>query len=105
MLTEDTNRKRIFDAVLARLGIRRGESAFSPEAVQQVKRLCPEILAFVRGNECTGERIHVLINVSGSPQEAAYEELKGRELIRGGMVLGRIRLDPWECAWVKEERL
>ncbi len=105
MLTEDTNRKRIFDAVLARLRIRREESAFSPEAIQQVKRLRPEILAFVRENERTEERIHVLINVSGSAQEAAYEELKGRELIKGGMVLGRIRLDPWECAWVKEERL
>lgn len=105
MLTEDTNRRKIFDTLIRRLRVRRNESAFSPEAVQRVKNLRPGVLAFVRENERTGEKIHVLINVSGAAQEAAYEELKGRDLIGEREVLSRIRLEPWECAWIKEERL
>lgn len=102
MLTEDTNRKKIFDTLISRLHIRRNESAFSPEAEQRVSKIEPEILAFVRENPKTGDKIHVLINVSGRPQETAYPELRGKDLIRNRETEGRISLNPWECAWVKE---
>ena len=104
-LTEETNRKAIFDTLIERLKIRRAESAFSPQANQKVLKLNEQVLSFVRENEKTKERIHVLINVSGKEQCIAYEELHGCDLLTGKNVEGEITLKAWECAWVKESCL
>lgn len=101
-LAEDTNRKRIFDTLIQRLNIRRNESAFSPAAGQKVRKENKKIINIIRSNDRTGETIHVLINVSGQEQTAAYEALKGKNILTGSMVNGAITLKPWECAWVKE---
>lgn len=101
-LAEDTNRKRIFDTLIQRLNIRRNESAFSPAAGQKVRKENKKIINIIRSNDRTGETIHVLINVSGQEQTAAYEALKGKNILTGSMVNGAITLKPWECAWLKE---
>ena len=97
--------KRNFDTLIERLKIRRAESAFSPQANQKVLKLNEQVLSFVRENEKTKERIHVLINVSRKEQSIAYKELHGCDLLTGKNVEGEITLKAWECAWVKESCL
>ncbi|BDZ80161.1 sugar phosphorylase [Claveliimonas bilis] len=103
-LREETNRKRIFDELIRRLNIRKGETAFSPTAGQEVRKIDPEVLTFIRSNEETGERIWVLINVTGKDKTITEPQVKGKNLLgTGENVSGNIRLKPWECAWVKEQ--
>ena len=104
-LTEDTNRKEIFDTLVGRLNLRRKESAFSPQADQKVLKLNEQVISFIRENKTTKERIHVLINVSGKEQRIAYEQLNGCDLLTGKNVGGELTLKAWECAWVKESCL
>lgn len=102
-LKEETNRKKIFDELIRRLNIRKEQTAFSPTAKQEVKKIDPEVLTFIRRNEETGEKIWVLINVSGKQKTIMDPQLKGKNLL--GMrenVDQCIQLKPWECAWVKE---
>lgn len=102
-LKEETNRKKIFDELIHRLNIRKEQTAFSPTAKQEVKKIDPEVLTFIRRNEETGEKIWVLINVSGKQKTIMDPQLKGKNLL--GMrenVDQCIQLKPWECAWVKE---
>lgn len=100
-LTEDTNRKQIFDTLIERLKIRRKESAFSPQSGQKVLKGNEQVLSFIRENKRTQERIYVLINVSGKEQKAAYDGLNGYDLLTGKTVRSEITLKAWECAWVK----
>lgn len=102
-LKEETNRKKIFDELIRRLNIRKEQTAFSPTAKQEVRKIDPEVLTFIRRNEETGEKIWVLINVSGKQKTIMDPQLKGKNLL--GMrenVDQCIQLKPWECAWVKE---
>ena len=101
-LTEETNRKQIFDTMIERLNLRKSESAFSPAAGQKVIKVSSKVISFLRSNETTGEKIHVLINVSHESQNVSYPELKGTSLFDGKAVDQEIVLGPWECAWVKE---
>ena len=103
-LTGPGNRKTIFDAMIRRLDIRRKESAFSPLAEQKVLKLKPEMLTLIRENRKTGEKVYVLINVSDAIQSIELPEMEGRDLISDREVSGSIRLNPWECAWVKSNR-
>lgn len=102
-LKEETNRKKIFDELIRRLNIRKEQTAFSPTAKQEVRKIDPQVLTFIRRNEETGEKIWVLINVSGKQKTIMDPQLKGKNLL--GMrenVDQCIQLKPWECAWVKE---
>jgi len=103
-LTEETNRKRIFDTLIERMNIRRGESAFSPKAGQKVLELGEGLIGFVRENEGTKEAITVLINVTGKNQSLQMDELLGMNLLNRELVEGEIILGPWECAWIKQKR-
>ena len=101
-LTNNTNRKEIFDTILKRMNIRKEETAFSPLASQNVLDLSSSIVAFVRTNEKTEEEIVVLINVSSKKQIVDMDELCGKNLLNGETVNKKIELKPWECAWVKK---
>ena len=103
-LTETSNRKTIFEAMIKRLDIRRKESAFSPLAEQKVLKLKPEVLSLIRENRETGAKVYVLVNVSDAIQSIELPEMEGRDLISGQDVSGAVRLNPWECAWVKLNR-
>lgn len=103
-LEEETNRKIIFDELIHRLNIRKKETAFSPMARQEVKKIDSEVLTFIRRNEETGERIWVLINVSGRQKTITDPQLKGKNLLCRRQNIDKcIQLEPWECAWVKEQ--
>lgn len=103
-LKEETNRKKIFDELIYRLNIRKEETAFSPTAKQEVRKIDPEVLTFIRCNERTGERIWVLINVSGKQKTITDPQLKGKNLLGMNENVDKcIQLKPWECAWVKEQ--
>lgn len=100
-LTENTNRKQIFNTLIERLRIRRKESAFSPRAEQKVLKENEQVLCFIRENPETKECIHVLINVSKKEQTVSYARLKGHNLLNDKDVQEKLVLGPWECAWVK----
>ena len=90
--------------MIKRLDIRRQESAFSPLAEQKVLKLKPEVLSLIRENRETGAKVYVLVNVSDAIQSIELPEMEGRDLISGQDVSGAVRLNPWECAWVKLNR-
>lgn len=102
-LSEETNRARIFHEFIRRLSIRKEEKAFSPLAEQKILHIADSVLTLIRKNPDTGDKIHVLINVSDNLQEIGYEGLCGRELLSGLDIKGAICLKPWQCAWVKEQ--
>lgn len=102
-LSEETNRARIFHEFIGRLSIRKEEKAFSPLAEQKILHIADSVLTLIRKNPDTGDKIHVLINVSDNLQEIGYEGLCGRELLSGLDIKGAICLKPWQCAWVKEQ--
>ena len=67
-------------------------------------KLKPEVLSLIRENRETGAKVYVLVNVSDAIQSIELPEMEGRDLISGQDVSGAVRLNPWECAWVKLNR-
>lgn len=102
-LGKDGNRRRIFTELIRLLDIRRGESAFSPLADQKVLRLNPQVLSLIRDNRTTGEKIYVLVNVSGGEQSISLSGMTGENLINGQKISENITLGAWECAWVRAD--
>ena len=100
-LEKETNRNRIFTELMRRLRIRRRERAFSPGAKQTVINICPQVLCLKRENEKTGGQIYVLINVSDKEIFVKKDEIRGIDLLSGEKVEGELRLDPWECRWIR----
>lgn len=98
-LTEDTNRRKIFQGMLLRLKHRREHGAFSPEADQKVLELDDRVFSLERFHPGTRETILVLINVS-SEKVSLKEKAAGLELLSGKRTEGAISLLPYETKWI-----
>lgn len=102
-LEEDTNRSRIFREMLGRLRIRNLESAFSPEAEQEVLKLDPRVLALKRENSETGEIIYALINVSAQNVKLVLPHICGKDLISGKQIQETVQMEPYGTVWMKKQ--
>lgn len=96
-----TNRSRIFHELLKRLDIRKNESAFSPDALQEIIDLDRRVLVLSRKNVSAEEQIYALINVSDEEVHLEYEKLYGTDLLTQTPYYGKIDLPPYGTAWVK----
>lgn len=96
-----TNRSRIFYGLIKMLKIRKAESAFAPHASQEVIRTDGRVFAIRRRDKRLGQAIEVYINVSGQTLELKQEVQRGINLLSGGEVCGKLKLAPYEAAWIK----
>ncbi|WP_219836963.1 alpha-amylase family glycosyl hydrolase [Paenibacillus sp. R14(2021)] len=96
-------RKGIFERYSALIKRRRAQSAFHPQAKQEVLFLDDRVFAVARTNASTGEQVIVLVNVSADEVPLALEA-QGTDLISGRAVNGGMTLMPYEAMWVKTNR-
>lgn len=95
-------RAKVFSAYSRLLRIRSGESAFHPDAVQEVLDLGAGVFAVTRANATTGHRVLALNNVSGQPQDVTLP-WAGRDLLGNiNLPAGRTVLPSYSVRWVTE---
>lgn len=95
-------RHRIYSRLSEFIAIRRGESAFHPDAQAFFESLDEQILKIVRVAE-NGERITALFNFSNNVHTVYGDTLTGMELLSGQAVSGKeLTLNPWQVMWIKE---
>ena len=95
-------RHKIYSRLSEFIAIRRGESAFHPDAQAFFESLDEQILKIVRVAE-NGERITALFNFSNNVHTVNEETLNGTELLSGQAVSGKeLTLNPWQVMWIKE---
>ncbi|HDT4050829.1 TPA: sugar phosphorylase [Enterobacter bugandensis] len=95
-------RHKIYSRLSEFIAIRRGESAFHPDAQAFFESLDEQILKIVRVAE-NGERIKALFNFSNNVHTVYGDTLTGMELLSGQAVSGKeLTLNPWQVMWIKE---
>ncbi|HGH4686143.1 sugar phosphorylase [Enterobacter bugandensis] len=95
-------RHEIYSRLSEFIAIRRGESAFHPDAQAFFESLDEQILKIVRVAE-NGERITALFNFSNNVHTVYGDTLTGMELLSGQAVSGKeLTLNPWQVMWIKE---
>ena len=96
-------RHKIYSRLSEFIAIRRGESAFHPDAQAFFESLDEQILKIVRVAE-NGERITALFNFSNNVHTVYGDTLTGMELLSGQAVSGKeLTLNPWQVMWIKEK--
>jgi glycosidase len=88
-------RARVLSRLRALLAVRRRESAFHPQAPQQVLETPPEVFALQRG-----EDVICYHNVSGKALKLLPES-PARDLLTGERVSNVLTLRPYEFRWLK----
>lgn len=95
-------RHKIYSRLSEYIAVRRGESAFHPDAQAIFESLDEQILKIVRVAE-NGERITALFNFSNNVHTVYGDTLTGMELLSGQAVSGKeLTLNPWQVMWIKE---
>ena len=95
-------RHKIYSRLSEFITIRRGESAFHPDATAFFESLDEQILKIIRVAE-NGERITALFNFSNNVHTVYGDTLTGMELLSGQAVSGKeLTLNPWQVMWIKE---
>lgn len=102
-LNGKTNRSRIFHEMLRRLRIRNGESAFSPEAAQEVLKLDRRVLTLRRENRETGDVIYALVNVSSDYVELDLPHICGWDLLSEKQIQDTVSMEPYSAVWLKKQ--
>jgi glucosylglycerate phosphorylase len=101
-LESKTLRKEIFSGLSELIKLRRKESAFSPQAKQEVLFLDNRVFSILRRNVTTGEQILVLVNVSDE-KVSLLMEYSGFDIISKKVVNNNVILQPYEIMWIKKE--
>ncbi|HDX4393774.1 TPA: sugar phosphorylase [Enterobacter bugandensis] len=95
-------RHKIYSRLSEFIAIRRGESAFHPDAKAFFESLDEQILKIVRVAK-NGERITALFNFSNNVHTVYGDTLTGMELLSGQAVSAKeLTLNPWQVMWIKE---
>ena len=98
----ETVRAQVFAAYRRLLELRSQQSAFHPDAAQEILKLGPMVFAVRRENAATGQLITALHNVTGRDVElhlpGPYVDLLTGERIAGAGV----RLAPYQVRWLTE---
>lgn len=99
-LGNDSFRKSILTELLKVLDIRKDESAFSPNATQEVLFLDSRIFAIKRYNRVTQEVVYAMINVSDD-NIVVDTNISGTNLMNEEKVGGQISFNALEYKWIK----
>ncbi len=94
----------VFHAYCRLLEIRAAQSAFHPDATQEILDCGPAVFAVARHNRQTGQRILALHNVTGHPVRVAVDLAAYRvDLLAGGVLEGldgHVVLQPYAVQWL-----
>jgi sucrose phosphorylase len=94
-------RSLVFKGFSKLIRLRRKQSAFSPEAAQEVLFVDERAFSFIRHNKNTDEKILVAVNVSDYEYEIQYD-CCGVDIISGEEVsCGRIPMKPYQTRWIR----
>jgi sucrose phosphorylase len=99
-LKSNSTRKQIFQRFSKLIKIRRGQSAFHPQAKQDVLFLDDRVFSIVRTNEVTNDRVLVLVNVSDEIVHLSLQN-QGVDLISNNLIGNEVILQPYGHLWVK----
>ncbi|PZE22848.1 sugar phosphorylase [Paenibacillus xerothermodurans] len=99
-LESDRHRKPVFQALSALIRLRRRQSAFSPQAEQQILFLDDRIFAVHRTNKETAEEIIVLVNVSDETVQLATS-YSGTDLIGNTAIDKEVEIAPYQAIWIR----
>lgn len=99
-LTEETNRKKIFEELIRRINIRKEHPAFAPEAKQEVILTSSKVFHIRRFTE--EERLTIYINISEEVWQSGENEVSGKNLLTGKEIKGTLVLSGYEAAWILE---
>lgn len=98
-LRTDSLRKAILDQYIELIYIRKKQSAFSPNSLQDVIYLDRRVFTIMRENEVTKQKIVVVVNVS-SEQILLETKYVGTDLINNELIEKSISLFPYQYRWV-----
>ncbi len=94
-------RSMVFSAFSKLIRLRRQQSAFSPDAAQEVLFQDERAFSFIRHNNATDEKILVIVNVSNHQYDIQYD-CCGMDIISGEEVSpGAIQMMPYQTRWIK----
>jgi sucrose phosphorylase len=100
-------RAKVLEKYLRLLSVRKGESAFHPNAGQKVLETDARVFALKRFNTETGQTVAALHNVSGNALALDYNCLElncpATDLLDGAAFSpgDRVPLSPWQVRWLK----
>jgi len=97
-LTHDTNRKKIFDALIHLLKIRQCHTAFSPASSQNILSINSQVFALER--HLKDEKVLVVVNVTDNQIELKGKRYLGIDLLSDTKATGRITLKPFQASWI-----
>lgn len=102
LMTEGSLRHEIYQALSRLIVIRRGNKAFHPESMFDIRCLTPSVLRIIRSAD-EHEKINALFNFSDRQQIIDASIYTGVDLISGVSVSGEtLTLQPWQVMWIKK---
>ncbi|MFD2612438.1 sugar phosphorylase [Paenibacillus gansuensis] len=102
-LEHNNNRKEVFNGLSRLTRIRREQSAFSPQAGQEVQFLDDRIFSIRRFNTATMEEILVLVNVSDE-RVTLHSLEQGTDIISNRTVGRTLVIEPYETYWIRKDQ-
>lgn len=94
-------RSMVFKGFSKLIRLRRQQSAFSPDASQQVLFLDDRAFCFIRHNSSTAEKILVIINAADAEYDIHYD-CCGKDLVSGEQIChSAIHLQPYQIRWIR----
>ena len=96
-LSKPTNRKKVFDEMLRRLGIRSEHKEFAPDSKQKILKLDKRVFALERISD--DGKVLVIINVSLDEIDLNVG-IKGIDLLTGNCVDKKVELNPLQSVWI-----
>jgi sucrose phosphorylase len=98
--SKDSIRNMVFSRFSELIKLRRKQSAFSPNADQQVMLLDERAFAFIRHNKASNERILVIINVSSEEYSIKLTH-EGVDIISNEAICSSTIMLPYQTRWIK----
>lgn len=99
-LKRDTLRAKVFNNLSQLIKLRRNQTAFHPNAKQEVLFLDDRVFSIIRSNEVTGDKILVLINVSDE-KVLLKSDFEGEDIIHNQYFTSSIEILPNQTRWIK----
>jgi len=96
----DSRRARVFAEIKRLLALRSQQSAFHPDAAQEILEQGPGLFTVSRHNELTGQAIIAIFNVTAQSQRGPVVS-GGVDLLSGEIFDGRtVDLTPYQIRWI-----
>jgi len=108
LLNSENDSHYIFFELKRIMEVRKTQKAFHPDSSQVIHRVDSCFVAFTRSHPETGEEIHCISNISGSPAEFDTQSLFEEDIVLFDLINNRavdnkegiITLDPYQTMWL-----